>query len=346
MHIVKKLCTAFALTLLPAAASMMQAGTLSKAEERFGVSGVSFAYASNGEYFGEYREGESLLGAWARARLSWIPAPGFDFSIGAHLGRQFGDEKAFRELVPLFRARFRTEALKLIIGELEGEGRHRLPPALVRSEVRYRSSYEEGIQVLVNREWIEQDLWLHYDALNTAEHREHLRLGNRTVLRRGSTYAVVAGCADHFGGQLHAPEDDPVRENLAGAVGAGMTLPLEGVVERIGAEVLLLGSLTTADRSRHAYATGRGVSAGIEMVFFGLAASLHHYRGRDFVAWNGEPLFRTDEPYWYLTLDRRMTLHQHAFLEFQLQLDLLDADSYTTTQAFGHRFCILMGGRI
>jgi hypothetical protein len=291
------------------------------------VSGSALAHVYNSEYDNVYREGEPFFGAHAKARLSFLPFQHTRFSLGLFIRRDFGDESFLSDIRPLFRAKYERKGFSLVVGELvRTANRHGLLDALVREESVYVPAVEEGLQVVFDGKVVEEDLWVSYSALNTAKHREHLGTGNATVLDLGPVRFSLMGYIDHYGGQLFAPVDDPVRENLAGAAGLTFRYGLESWLDEVGAEQFFLGSYTNPDRSTGEHDEGWGSLSRVWVSFFHTMCRFGYYQGRDFVAWEGNPLYMARGPYYNVELSRRWAFPNGVFLDFGGRLEFVEID--------------------
>jgi hypothetical protein len=171
---------------------------------------------------------------------------------------------------------------------------------------------------------VDQDLWMLYDSLNTAAHREHLGFGNRTVVRLGPVSFPLMAYVDHYGGQLHAPPDDPVRDNITAAGAVACSLSIDRNLSAAGAEVLGLASVTSRDRNSDPYRRGWGVlsQVWIEVYRFRIAAQL--FKGNRYKTWKGNPLYLVNGYYYCLEISRPVALPFGSTLDWGLRFDFLD----------------------
>lgn len=316
------LCAAF----LAAAARVggAEADTLTPPDtlERLVLTGEMLAFADNMEYFNDLREGETILGSWAKLRLTYRPWSHTSFSLGGHIRKAFGDRSAFSDIRPLFRARHTRNGVSLIIGEIHARERHGLLEALLRREFRYDPAVEEGLQVLWEGERGSLDLWATVDTLHTKKRRENLRFGNRSVLRLGPVQLLLMAHADHHGGQLYNVPG-PIKENITGALGAAYVLQRDSKLSLVSIEEYVLGSSTSPDRSVYDHEQGWGSVSKARVVVAGFDISALFFIGNDYTTWQGNPFYMSEDPYYYLQIRRIARLCPNARLDFGLRMDFV-----------------------
>ncbi len=280
------------------------------------------AYLNNLEYYNSYREGEPFWGAYLQLRLSYKPFKKTTFSAGIHVRKDIGDESFLSDARPLFRAHYLNKRFSFVLGELFCKKRHGLLDALLKEQVIYNPVVEEGIQILYNGDIIKQDFWANYPALNTAEHREHLCAGNSTFITLNPFCFSLMAYISHYGGQLFAPKDDPVRENLTGTAGISYRLELKKKLEEVGFEQFFIGSYTADDRSEHYY-SGLGSISRAWLVFFGFECSILFFKGNNYTTWEGNPMYQANSPYYYFEIAKSVSFTKDVFFNFGLRLDFM-----------------------
>lgn len=316
------------------------------APPRFSFTADMAAYTDNLEYFNEYREGYLHLGARATTRLSYRPVERLSFALGVHLRKAFGEERFLSDARPVFRASYHNGAVTFTIGELQSTGRHGLPDMLLSEQWSVTHPVEEGFQFLYAGEMVRQDLWAVYDSLNTPDHREHLMAGSATFVHAGPVTFMALAYGDHYGGQAFAPEGDPVRENVAGGLGAQFVHTREGMLSEIGGEQIAVVSVATEDRERLGYEHGGGSFTRVWLTVAGLQTSLMVFKGHDFVAWKGNPLYRARDIYYYLETRKRLELAGVAWLEFGARFDFVDIAPADYFDHAENRLWVTIGGAL
>ncbi len=290
------------------------------------ISGDMLGYLNNLEYYNGIREGEPFFGYYIQFRFSYKPINKIEFSAGIHARKSIGDKSFFSDIRPLFRAKYEYKNFTAILGELYYKDRHGLFDGLLREQFIYNPVVEEGIQFLYQNNFIQQDIWAAYPRLNTPKHREKLIVGNSTFLTFKSIVLSFLGYITHFGGQLFAPENDPVRENATAAIGITYKINLNSKVEEIGFEQILLGSGTTDtnENSNRKYDGGWGSLSHIWISIIGFKCGFSFYKGNDFITWEGNPMYNTNSPYYFFDVSKSVTFPKNVFLNFGFRLDFFD----------------------
>ncbi|MBD3317359.1 MAG: hypothetical protein GF344_16345, partial [Chitinivibrionales bacterium] len=283
--------------------------------------GSMLAFMDNTEYFNDFLDGYLHLGAWFTGRLVYRPVDQLSFAVGVHLRKAFGDERFLSEARPVFRASYRAGRFRFTIGEIESSNRHGLPDLFLNEQWTVRHGLEEGLQLLYKGEAVHQDCWAVYDSLNTPGYREHLMLGNATFIKRGPLTFMALAYVDHYGGQEFAPEGDPVRENVVGGLGVRFVHDREGIPHTLGAEEIGVLSLTSNDREKYDHQQGGGSYTRLWITAAGFQTSLMVFKGSQFIAWKGNPLYRARDIYYYIETRKRIDFSPAAWLEFGLRLD-------------------------
>jgi hypothetical protein len=263
-----------------------------------GISGDVLAFVDNIEYSTRYRTGETLFGASAVVRFYYEPSEHIRFAAGVYGLRRFGDERFFSRTLPVFRARYVSDNLSFILGELVSAEAHGLPDVLYRQEYRYDPGIEEGIQFMGRRGCFSTDLWVSWDSLNTPAHREHFIAGNSSMFSFDEISIPFFIISDHTGGELYNIQSQPVQEHFGGAAGINVTHPLHAgsALRRVFGQVLALGSTYRVRSGNGEAGRGYGIMCKAGISPFGFDCSAQWFKGRDLFLPTGDPLFRSDKP--------------------------------------------------
>lgn len=324
--VMKKVITIFGLLVISIFGNLHAENKESAVDSVLFLTGDMLGYLNNLEYYNGYREGEPFWGSYLQVRLSYRPFVKFLFSGGIHVLKDFGDDSFLSDILPLFQVLYTHNDFRLVFGELLNKTRHDLLDALVKEQFIYRPVVEEGIQILIKNKRITQDLWAHYPALNTKDHREHLCAGNTTILTIQPVSFSLMGYVSHYGGQLFAPENDPVRENVTGAAGVTFVKEFSSTFEEIGAEQFFIGSYTsdTSTGATRNYDGGWGSLSHIWVQFAGVEIGLSFYKGDDYTTWEGNPMYQADAPYYFLDVNKSFVFKQNIFIDIGFRLDFMD----------------------
>ena len=313
----------------------------SRADSVLFITADMLAWCDNLEFFNDYREGYLHLGAYVRPRFEVRPSERFSFAFGVHVRKAFGDEDFFSDARPVFRGRINRGNFSFLLGEVISANRHGLPDALMREEFLYDPAIEEGFQFLYKGKTVQQDFWAVYDALNTAEHREHLMAGNNTTMHAGPFAMLVLLYADHYGGQVFAPEGDPVRENVAGGGGISWKLDFKNVVNQVGLKTLGMASATS--RENAGYDKGWGSLSYAWISAWDTRFQLSFFKGKDFVAWQGNPMYQTGSPYVTFAVNRTTELISRLSVDYGIRADFMSGSVSEYFESPEHKLWVRIG---
>lgn len=255
-------------------------------------------FADNTEFFGPFRTGETLLGAWARAFVTWPLSDHAGLDLGGTGRQQFGSEKAIEEARPVLALHIGSPASLLVFGTLD-PGRattalgpdvqtpHGLLPPLQIETLSFERPWEAGLQWKGSTDSRTHDAWLSWQRINTVAHRERLNAGFLFEKRRNRTFGLAQAHVVHEGGQLS--EFGAVSDSFAAAAGVGVDVWRRGE-SRLSIFAAGVISAYEPDRSR----AGDGIRGGgafLRAVYRRerLRAHALYWHARDFVKVEGDP---------------------------------------------------------
>jgi hypothetical protein len=288
------------------------AGSAAGAEYPAGISGGVRAYCDNIEYSLPDRAGRTLFGASAVVRFFHEPSERTQFAAGVYGLRRFGDEHFLSMALPVFRARYVSERLSFIIGELDSAGAHGLPGVLYRQEYRFDPGIEEGIQIKARAGRFSTDVWVSWDSLNTREHREHFTAGGSSIVSFDNISFPLYLIADHAGGELYDVPGQPVMERAGGAAGVSFVFPLRSAFRRAWGQVLAAGSACRVRSGSGETGSGYGIMCKAGISPFGVDVSARWFRGRDLFVPAGDPLYRSSRPVYALEAARSFSMNERV----------------------------------
>jgi len=293
-------------------------------------------YGDNTEFFTPYREGETILGGqvWTAARIETSRRT--SLLVGAFGDVRWGSDDFLDTEKPILSFRYAAGSSLGVIGTLETERRHGFLDALAVSTLELIRPVEYGLQWIERRRTWDLDIYLNWQKLNTPSQREVFDYG--WVARVRPVRQVVLEYqlhGLHHGGQLF-DAGVPVTNNGAWAFG----ITVADTLGPLGLASLQFFSLRSsgnidpdapADRPRK----GRGtlVRASLSPVegveLFGI-----HWRGRDFVAQEGDPnygsigfdsvFYRGKRKYLELGVIRRARIDGVVGLDAEFRLHRID----------------------
>lgn len=292
-------------------------------------------YGDNTELSNPFREGETLLGAFAEIFVDTRLSDRLTLRGGLFVNQRFADDKGFDKVRPVLAFVIGSARSRLILGTLEtvrridGDGPdrigpHDLPPPVQRETLAFERPWEAGMQWILDTPRIRQDAWIHWQRLNTSAQRERFDAGltNRVRLRRALALRIDLHVV-HQGGQLSA--SGPVADSFTVGTGVIAGGPA-GRFDRVALEGLALLSRDVPDRERSSTArTGFGTFVRGSVEEAGWRAHAILWRGEDFIKLEGDPQYgslrrdgtryRGVRDYAELGLTRTIPLAHDSYLE-------------------------------
>ncbi len=301
-------------------------------------------YMNNLEYSNEFREGATHLGAQSFLGFRWNATEHVIFELGAYVRKLFGDTLLFTDARPILSAGVMYEHFRFIIGEFT-----RFRPYLIDALLKYQYSFDpgidEGLMVGYQTPSASYDAWVSWYSLNTPNRREHFSIGTQIRIQPASWQFSVMALAEHYGGQQFAPVDDPVRENLSSAGEVAYTWAPQEVVQELKFSNILYASATRPDRGQStAFQTGWGAQSklSISMSNWKLTGALFY--GKDFTAWQGNPLYQIDGWYFFIQSMRSFQFSERASLEAGIRFDIVDKPPVEYIKHLEHEIRLLFEG--
>jgi hypothetical protein len=250
-------------------------------------------YGDNTEFRNPFREGETIFGAAARIFADVRLGPAAVVSIGVFGNQRFGSQRAFEQVRPVIALTVHGGRSSFVFGTLPAPdparpmgpdrgGPHGLLPALQRETLAFERAYEPGLLWRFAGDRLSHTMWLEWQRLNTADHRERFDGGvaGRVAISRVLTIPFQLHVV-HEGGQQFAA--GPVTDSTAGAIGLAFTR------RAISLELYGLAGRSVPDRERPSEdRNGRAVLARAAFERRGWRAHALAWRGRDFIKDEGD----------------------------------------------------------
>lgn len=275
------------------------ASRATSAQERVTLQADVLFYGDNTEFRNPFREGETIFGTTARGCVVVAVNDRVDLSFGAVGNHLFGGDDAFELVRPAFALTVKGRRSTFLFGTLPpsrrdpGEGPdlagpHGLLPALQRETLAFTRPYEAGFRWTFNASKLQHEMWLNWQRVNTAEHRERFDAGFAgQFLTAGSLAFPFQLHVVHEGGQLFA--SGAVRDSAAAALGIRLA-GSAGRFERAAVEIYGLGSRYVPDREEpERTRRGAGVFGRASVHRSGWRGHILFWRGRDFITDEGDP---------------------------------------------------------
>jgi hypothetical protein len=216
-------------------------------------------YGDNTEFSNPFREGETLLGAWAKVFVEARLNDRLAVRAGVFGNQRFGSDRSFDEVRPVLALVVGGPRSRFIFGTLETvrraegpgpdrTGPHGLLPPVQRETLAFDRPWEAGLQWTLDSARVTHDWWVHWQRVNTREQRELFDAGStsRIRLHRALTLRTDAHVV-HQGGQHSS--NGPVADSMAATAGVEAAGPA-GSLDRLSLEAFGLVSRYVSDRER------------------------------------------------------------------------------------------------
>jgi len=277
-------------------------------------------YANNLEYFNPFEDGKTFFGAQTSLYFT-VDRPAFDLSLGVFLKREFGDEDALSDVLPLFRFRYKTPWCKLILGFLDSSDNHGLPEALLAQQYPFYYPVEEGAQFLARGRRLRADAWINWYLLNTPEHREFFAAGVHGAGSWRFLSCELGLRITHHGGQEY--RNGRVSHDLAGTVRCTLSERWDALDADFGAALSAYGSqwVEKGVLPGGGSQTVAGYGGEAEVFFAPWGWKLYYrlYGGRDLIVEQGDPLYRTGQPMHRFGVRKRLSINHMVRARLQLE---------------------------
>jgi hypothetical protein len=268
------------------------------AQEHVSLRADVLLYGDNTEFRNPFREGETIFGAALRIGADIDVSPRVTLSLGAFGNQRFGSEDAFELVRPVIALGVRGHRSAFVFGTLPAPradmppgpdrmGPHRLLPPLQRETLTFDRPYEAGLQWDFTGATLQHSIWIEWQRLNTAEHRERFDGGLNLRIRANETLAFPGQIhVVHEGGQLFST--GLVADSAAAAAGVALDHPIGNT--RMSFDVYGLLSRFVPDRSRPQLSRdGVGFFGRAAAERGGWRAHVIFWRGRNYIKDEGDP---------------------------------------------------------
>ncbi len=179
-------------------------------------------YGDNTEFFNPYRTGETILGGQFQTWLSIEPGRRTEVIAGVFGDHRSGDDSFLDPVKPLLGFRYHTDHSLGALGTLVTENRHGYLEPLEVTTLEFTRPIEYGIQWRERRGWLDGELYLNWQHLNTPDSREIFDYGLNLAVRPIRQVSLeYQSHGLHHGGQLY--DVGPVTNNFASGIGLGLT---------------------------------------------------------------------------------------------------------------------------
>ncbi|MFO7922968.1 MAG: hypothetical protein R6U58_04680 [Bacteroidales bacterium] len=261
-------------------------------------------FINNKEFFNPYQPGYTLTGYFIRPQLEYYPGTRTKLLAGMHLLHYSGQGK-YHQAIPVFTFHHRfSRGLQMVAGSLYGTLNHDLIEPLFAFDRVFTHHNESGLQFLVDNDFLEADVWLNWEKFifTGSPFREEFIAGFSSKVLTGSSegrFRVALPLqllATHKGGQIDA-SGERLQTLVNFAAGVVMDWHVEGeVIEMVGFRGYMTGFKDLSKEFQYPYENGWGIYPNIFVKGRWLEGGVGYWRGNQFVAPRGEPLFQSVSP--------------------------------------------------
>lgn len=291
-------------------------------------------YGDNTEFFNPFRTGETLLGGQFQSAIAFDLSPRIQVLAGGSLDYRSGGER-LRELEPVLSFRYMTNTATGVVGTLIRSDRHGLIDPLAVSTLEFNRPTEHGLQWIEHRLGLDMEMFLNWQALNTADSREIIDYGITMDARPSDHFAILFQLHGvHHGGQLF-DAGQPVSNNVALGPGTRLSADLGG----LGSSNLTLfylistGDIPTPLSTEVEPGSGVYLRATVQPLNW-LEVSALQWWGEHFIAVEGDAHYgsktlepdeyRADRKYSEIGLKGTKTLEEGVLLSGEFRLHHVD----------------------
>lgn len=267
--------------------------------------------------------GFTLFGDFTALQLRYSPASNVHLYGGVFFAIPFGGEDTVETVRPVLALVYRpVEGVHFLAGTLQP--RHRFHDAVFDDLMYFIRPVEQGFQLLVDRRYYQQDLFINWQQQNTRVTNERFDIGYVGKLQFGFLRLNLQGHYDHLGGEVPFPDFRPLeaRNNLAWAVGPELAFspsryfPSLSAWREVGVALTFLGTSDQPNSRTPEFSTkghAHELRGWVDLLGWRVEAS--RWRSDSFVASNGDRFFGVSD-LTEVSLAKLFPLVRQVVLEF------------------------------
>lgn len=208
------------------------------------------SFFDNREYFNDYAEPGSILGARTFVEGGFTIDDQNSFSIGLDFMYEFGDKARPEHINPILYYHHYSPSTEIYMGAFPRRGLVKLPYVMQSDTFNYYRPNVEGIFLRFQNSWGKQDVWLDWTSRQTFDQKETFLIGATGQTRQGLLYGRYDFIMYHYAGTAQNTPDEHLRDNggATAIIGANLSgwLPLDTLM-------LSTGVTMSYDRLRGVY---------------------------------------------------------------------------------------------
>ena len=261
-------------------------------------------FVKNNEYKNKFAWGHTLIGYGIQPSLMYYAGDRLRLRAGLFL-QQYSGLNYYSEVRPVLSAHLRVSpSFDLIMGTLKGHVHHDVIEPLFDTERQYTRPVENGIQFLIDRPWLDMDVWVDWEQFvqEGDDFPEWFTAGMSTSLQPNDTTGrlwqlniPLNMMAVHRGGEVsNYPERVQTSMNLA--AGIVLNRKLEGTLNEAGVFAYAMNYSNLNDAGRLDVNSGYALYGGITANTRRTNLMAGYFYGHDFVALRGGGIFQSVSP--------------------------------------------------
>lgn len=261
-------------------------------------------FVKNNEYKNKFAWGHTLIGYGIQPSLMYYAGDRLRLRAGVFL-QQYSGLKYYSEIRPVLSAHLRVSpSFDLIMGSLKGHVHHDVIEPLFDTERQYTRPVENGIQILIDRSWLDLDLWVDWEQYvqEGDDFPEWFTAGlSATPLLQDTTSGSwrislpLNLMAVHRGGEVSSyPERVQTSMNLA--AGIQMERQVDGLFDDAGLFAYGMNYNNLNDVGQLGVNNGYAWYAGATANTSKTNLLAGYFYGHDFVALRGGGIFQSVSP--------------------------------------------------
>ena len=257
-------------------------------------------YLKNNEYFTKIADGRTMFGYQVIPKITYTAHPKLRLEAGAFLLKDYGN-KGFRQIEPVFTARFMAGTNQVLMGTLDGGLEHNLVEPLYDFENQMLRRLENGFQWKHKSNGLKLDAWVDWRNMiypNSSDQEEIVGgLNVEPILYHGKRTKLAGsfqGNVYHKGGQIDT-SSLPLKTWFNGAAGFKLrTIPGHGIILKyLEIQGYGLGFLDNSNQKDKSNQKGNAwyFNASAKTLWFEIMVS--YWKGRNFNSFQGGALYRS-----------------------------------------------------
>nr|MBS0038090.1 hypothetical protein [Saprospiraceae bacterium] len=210
-------CVAVTLVLFPFIVRAEVPSDTTVHNHRLSLDFKSLSFFKNNEYSNPFTRGFTGIGYYVQTGPRLELSERTSVMAGMHVLHFSGREK-YSEVIPLFTLEYQLHRdWTLIMGSIRGSIAHKLTEPLFRYDRYYQKPVEYGLQFLLDKEWIQSDIWLNWTEFITEgdPFQEEFYVGKVTRFQLWASENISISIPFellifHKGGQIDTSDDPTI----------------------------------------------------------------------------------------------------------------------------------------